>query len=187
MLNLKTTAQKLFRFHIKGGIINKTKGKSGFIMKCLKCGSAESKVVDSRAADDSKSIRRRRECLSCGFRFTTYERIEISPLFVVKRDGSREKFDRSKIIHGLVRACEKRPVSMQQIEQIANEIEFELWESPEDEIPTINIGEMVMDKLRKIDDVAYVRFASVYKQFKDIDTFIAELTNMLDTRNKNEK
>ncbi len=164
----------------------KITGKSVKNMKCLKCGSVESKVIDSRAADDSKSIRRRRECLSCGFRFTTYERIEISPLFVVKRDGSREKFDRNKIIHGLARACEKRPVSMQQIEQIANEIEFELWETSEEEIPTINIGEMVMDKLRNIDDVAYVRFASVYKQFKDIDTFITELTNMLDTRKKNE-
>jgi len=156
-------------------------------MKCLKCGSAESKVIDSRAADDSKSIRRRRECLACGFRFTTYERIEISPLFVVKRDGSREKFDRSKIIHGIIRACEKRPVSMQQIEQIANEIEFELWEKTEDEIPTQLIGEMVMDKLRDLDDVAYVRFASVYKQFKDIDTFINELTNMLENRGSHDK
>ncbi|MBR6801221.1 MAG: transcriptional repressor NrdR [Eubacteriaceae bacterium] len=155
-------------------------------MKCLKCGHPDSKVVDSRSADDSKSIRRRRECLSCGFRFTTYERIELSPLYVIKRDGSREKFDRNKVIHGLARACEKRPVSMAKIEAIANEIEFELWEKSEEEIPTQQIGEMVMEKLRKIDDVAYVRFASVYKQFKDIDTFITELTNMLEARGKND-
>lgn len=156
-------------------------------MKCLKCGSVESKVVDSRAADDSKSIRRRRECLACGYRFTTYERIEITPLYVIKKDGSRERFDRNKIIHGLERACEKRPVSMAQIEAIANEIEFELWEKTDEEIPTMQIGEMVMDKLRHLDDVAYVRFASVYKQFKDIDTFINELTNMLESRGNDGK
>lgn len=155
-------------------------------MKCLKCNSLDSKVVDSRSADDGKSIRRRRECLACGYRFTTYERIELGPLFVVKRDGSREKFDRNKIVHGIVRACEKRPVAMSRIEQVANEIEFELWEMSESEVETRIIGEKVMEKLRHLDDVAYVRFASVYKQFTDIDTFINELTNMLEGKRRDE-
>ncbi|MBE6038909.1 MAG: transcriptional repressor NrdR [Anaerofustis stercorihominis] len=155
-------------------------------MKCLKCNSLDSKVVDSRSADDGKSIRRRRECLVCGYRFTTYERIELGPLFVVKRDGSREKFDRDKIVHGIVRACEKRPVAMSRIEQVANEIEFELWEMSESEVETRIIGEKVMEKLRNLDDVAYVRFASVYKQFTDIDTFINELTNMLEGKRRDE-
>ena len=148
-------------------------------MKCPYCGYAESKVIDSRPAEEGSTIRRRRECLACRKRFTTYEIIERLPLVVVKRDGSRQSFDRVKVINGLVRACEKRPVSLSQLEAIADEIENELQGALEREVSTAEIGEMVMVRLKDLDEVAYVRFASVYRQFKDIHTFMDELTKLL--------
>ena len=148
-------------------------------MKCPFCGYAESKVIDSRPAEEGSTIRRRRECLACGKRFTTYEIIERLPLVVVKRDGSRQSFDRVKVINGLVRACEKRPVALSQLEEIVDSIESELQGALEREISTAEIGEMVMAKLKDLDEVAYVRFASVYRQFKDINTFMDELTKLL--------
>lgn len=151
-------------------------------MKCPYCGYAESKVIDSRPAEEGSTIRRRRECLACSKRFTTYEIIERMPLVVVKRDGSRQSFDKVKIINGLVRACEKRPVALEQLETIAKEIETELQSALEREISTAEIGEMVMLRLKDIDEVAYVRFASVYRQFKDINTFMDELTKLLGDR-----
>ncbi len=151
-------------------------------MKCPYCGYAESKVIDSRPAEEGNTIRRRRECLACTKRFTTYEIIERLPLVVVKRDGSRQSFDKVKIINGLVRACEKRPVALNQLEAIAEEIEGELQSALEREISTTEVGEMVMARLKDIDEVAYVRFASVYRQFKDINTFMDELTKLLGDR-----
>jgi len=151
-------------------------------MKCPFCGYTESKVIDSRPAEEGASIRRRRECLACQKRFTTYENIERLPMVVVKRDGSRESFDRVKLINGMVRACEKRPVSLARLEQIADEIEQELQGNLEREISTVSIGEMVMDRLKDVDEVAYVRFASVYRSFKDINTFMEELTKLLNSR-----
>ena len=148
-------------------------------MKCPYCGYLESKVIDSRPADEGTSIRRRRECLACQKRFTTYEIIERLPLVVVKRDGSRQTFDRVKLINGMVRACEKRPVSLSQLESIADDIEQELQSSLEREVSTVAIGEMVMSRLKEVDEVAYVRFASVYRSFKDINTFMEELTKLL--------
>lgn len=148
-------------------------------MKCPFCGHPESKVIDSRPADENASIRRRRECLACGKRFTTYETVESLPIVVIKKDGSRQSFDRQKILRGMIRACEKRPVSLAELERIADEIEQELQNSMEREIRTADVGEKVMDRLRKVDQVAYVRFASVYRQFKDIDTFMAELNKLL--------
>lgn len=148
-------------------------------MKCPFCGYTDSKVIDSRPAEDGTTIRRRRECLDCQKRFTTYEVIERMPLMVIKRDGSRESFDRVKIINGVVRACEKRPVTMAQIEGVADEIEQELRGRLESEVKTEKIGEMVMLRLKKLDEVAYVRFASVYRSFKDINTFMEELTKLL--------
>lgn len=148
-------------------------------MKCPFCGHPESKVIDSRPADENASIRRRRECLACGKRFTTYETVECLPIVVIKKDGSRQSFDRQKVLRGMIRACEKRPVSLAELERIADEIEQELQNSMEREIRTADVGEKVMDRLRKVDQVAYVRFASVYRQFKDIDTFMAELNKLL--------
>ena len=148
-------------------------------MKCPYCGHPESKVIDSRPADENASIRRRRECLSCAKRFTTYETVESLPMVVIKKDGSRQSFDRQKVLRGMIRACEKRPVSLAELERIADEIEQELQNSMEREIRTEDVGEKVMDRLRKVDQVAYVRFASVYRQFKDIDTFMAELNKLL--------
>lgn len=148
-------------------------------MKCPYCGYAESKVVDSRPADDGTSIRRRRECLSCAKRFTTYETVESLPMVVVKKDGSRQSFDRSKVLGGMIRACEKRPVPLAELERIAGEVEQELQNSMDREITTDHIGELVMEMLRALDQVAYVRFASVYRQFKDIDTFMTELNKLL--------
>ena len=153
-------------------------------MKCPYCGYAESKVIDSRPAEEGSTIRRRRECLACRKRFTTYEIIERMPLVVVKRDGSRQSFDRVKVINGLVRACEKRPVALGQLEAIADEIENELQGALEREISTSEIGEMVMTRLKELDEVAYVRFASVYRQFKDINTFMEELTKLLGDKAK---
>ena len=148
-------------------------------MKCPYCGHPESKVIDSRPADENASIRRRRECLSCAKRFTTYETVESLPMVVIKKDGSRQSFDRQKVLRGMIRACEKRPVSLAELEHIADEIEQELQNSMEREIRTADIGEKVMERLRSVDQVAYVRFASVYRQFKDIDTFMAELNKLL--------
>ena len=148
-------------------------------MKCPYCGYSESKVIDSRPADENSSIRRRRECLSCGKRFTTYETVESLPMVVVKKDGSRQSFDRRKVLGGMIRACEKRPVPLAELEKIAEEIEQDLQNSMEREISTEAIGEKVMERLRNVDQVAYVRFASVYRQFKDIDTFMTELNKLL--------
>ena len=148
-------------------------------MKCPFCSFNESKVIDSRPAEEGASIRRRRECLSCAKRFTTYETVESLPMVVVKKDGSRQSFDRRKVLGGMIRACEKRPVALADLERIAEEIEQDLQNSMEREISTEAIGERVMDRLRTVDQVAYVRFASVYRQFKDIDTFMAELNKLL--------
>ena len=148
-------------------------------MKCPFCGYTESKVIDSRPAEEGATIRRRRECLACSKRFTTYEIIERLPLVVVKRDGSRKSFDKVKLINGMVRACEKRPVALQTLEQIADEIEQELQSNLEREVSTVDVGEMVMKRLKRIDEVAYVRFASVYRSFKDINTFMEELSKLL--------
>ena len=145
-------------------------------MKCPYCGYKESKVIDSRPAEEGSSIRRRRECLSCAKRFTTYETVESLPMVVIKKDGSRQSFDKRKVLNGMIRACEKRPV----LEQKADEIEQTLQNSLEREVSTEYIGELVMDKLRAVDEVAYVRFASVYRQFKDIDTFMKELNKLLE-------
>lgn len=148
-------------------------------MKCLKCGNEESKVVDSRTVEDGNSTRRRRECLGCGNRFTTYEKIEYTPIVVIKKNGVRQQFDRNKIINGMLRACEKRPVSLNLIEKTADEIEMELNNSMEKEIDASKIGDLVIKKLREIDEIAYVRFASVYRQFKDINEFKKELNKLL--------
>lgn len=148
-------------------------------MKCPFCGYNESKVIDSRPAEEGATIRRRRECLACAKRFTTYEIIERMPLVVVKRDGSRQSFDKVKLINGMVRACEKRPVPLGKLEQVADDIEQELQSNLEREIKTVAIGEMVMTHLKELDEVAYVRFASVYRSFKDINTFMEELSKLL--------
>ncbi|MCI7742351.1 MAG: transcriptional regulator NrdR [Clostridiales bacterium] len=148
-------------------------------MKCPFCGYSESKVIDSRPAEEGTTIRRRRECLDCQRRFTTYEIVERMPLVVIKRDGSRQSFDKVKLINGMVRACEKRPVSLNQLEQIADGIEQDLQSGLEREISTVIIGEMVMSRLKDVDEVAYVRFASVYRSFKDINTFMEELAKLL--------
>ncbi len=148
-------------------------------MKCPFCAFSESKVIDSRSIEDNSAIRRRRECLSCGKRYTTYEKVEDIPILVVKRDNSRENFDKNKIIVGLIRACQKRPVSRFQIEEIAADIERNISNSMISEISSAEIGEMVMDRLKEVDEVAYVRFASVYRQFKDISTFLTEINNLM--------
>ena len=148
-------------------------------MKCPYCGFEDTKVIDSRPSEDGSTIRRRRECLECYKRFTTYETVERLPLVVVKRDGSRQTFDKIKLINGMVRACEKRPVKLRQIQEIADGIELELQAKTERETSSKEIGEMVMSKLRGVDEVAYVRFASVYRSFKDINSFMSELSALL--------
>lgn len=148
-------------------------------MKCPFCGCEESKVIDSRPTDEGERIRRRRECISCQKRFTTYEIVESVPVIVVKKDKSREVFDRSKLFNGMLRACEKRPVSLEKIETAVNEIETTLQNSFDREVTSVYIGELAMDKLKDLDEVAYVRFASVYRQFKDINTFMDELAKLL--------
>ena len=148
-------------------------------MKCPYCGYQESKVVDSRHSDDGVSIRRRRECLQCQKRFTTYEKIETIPLIIIKKDNNRETYDRAKIEAGVLRACHKRPVSAAQISQLVDEVETEIFSMEEKEIPSQIIGELVMNKLKDLDAVAYVRFASVYREFKDINTFMDELKKVL--------
>ena len=151
-------------------------------MRCPFCTHPESKVIDSRPAEEGASIRRRRECLSCHKRFTTYETMECLPLVVVKKDGSRQSFDRNKVMAGLIRACEKRPVPYSTLEAMVGEIEQVLQNKMEREISSAEIGELVMERLKKIDDVSYVRFASVYRQFKDINTFISELSKLLEDK-----
>jgi len=148
-------------------------------MKCPFCNELESKVVDSRPTDEGNSIRRRRECLNCHRRFTTYETIESLPLVVIKRDGSREAFDRAKLIRGLLKSCEKRPVTMRQLETLAEDIEQHFQNRLENEVDAQEIGEMVMQKLKDLDDIAYVRFASVYRRFQDIGSFRDELDRLL--------
>lgn len=151
-------------------------------MKCPFCGTMDSRVIDSRPTDDGERIRRRRECIECRKRFTTYEVLETVPLMVVKRDKSREAFDRQKLLNGMLRACEKRPVSYQQLENAVNTIEQKLINSYDREVTSMQVGELTMDELKKIDEVAYVRFASVYRQFQDINTFMDELKDMLNKR-----
>ena len=148
-------------------------------MKCPFCGHLEDKVIDSRPAEDGSSIRRRRECLSCASRFTTYEKVEILPLLVVKKDGTREAYSQEKLMGGLLKACEKRPVSSEQLTTIVTYVENQIQNTAKREISTNDIGEMVMQQLKGIDEVAYVRFASVYRQFKDVNSFMEELKEML--------
>ena len=153
-------------------------------MKCPYCGELESKVIDSRPTDDGEKIRRRRECLGCSKRFTTYEIVETVPLMVIKKDRSRQAFDRQKLLGGMLRACEKRPVSYQMLETAVDNIEQTLLNSYEREVTSIHIGELAMAELKKIDEVAYVRFASVYRQFGDLNTFMDELKDMLSSRSQ---
>ncbi len=154
-------------------------------MKCPFCGYEEDRVIDTRQIDDGTTIRRRRECLKCLRRFTTYEKIETIPVMVIKKDKSRQPFNRDKILTGLMRACEKRPVSVSDLENIVNEIESYIYNSTQKEITSREIGEMVMAKLKELDEVAYVRFASVYRQFTDLNSFMTELRKILDEKNHN--
>ena len=149
-------------------------------MKCPYCGEEDTKVIDSRPADDNSTIRRRRHCLKCNRRFTTYEKVESIPLVVIKKDDSRETYDRSKIEAGIFRSCHKRPVSVDEMNKLIDEIENEIFNKEDKEIPSSVIGEIVMDKLKSLDAVAYVRFASVYREFKDVNTFMSELKKLLD-------
>ena len=151
-------------------------------MRCPYCGYSESRVIDSRPAEEGATIRRRRECLSCQKRFTTYEIMERLPLVVIKKDGSRQTFDKMKTLNGMLRACEKRPVRIADLQTAADEIEQELQNSLDREVPSERIGELVMEKLKPLDEVAYVRFASVYRQFRDINTFMDELTKLLNDK-----
>lgn len=153
-------------------------------MKCPYCSYFDTKVNDSRPTDDDSKIRRRRECLQCGRRFTTYELVETAPVFVVKKDGSREQFSRQKLLNGMVRACEKRPITADKLDRAVDNIEQTVLNSMDREVTSIHIGELVMDELKKIDEVAYVRFASVYREFKDINTFMDELKVILDASEK---
>ena len=148
-------------------------------MRCLFCGHLESKVIDSRSTEEGTTIRRRRECLECGKRFTTYEKIETIPIIVIKKDGLREAFDREKVLNGILRACEKRPVTLSDIEKLIDDMESKLYNMLEREVSSERIGEMVMERLQKLDDIAYVRFASVYRQFKDINSFMDELAKII--------
>ena len=154
------------------------------VMKCPFCGYIESKVIDSRPTDEGSRIRRRRECLSCQKRFTTYEIIESVPIVVVKKDRSREAFDRNKLLNGMLRACQKRPVSIETVEAAVDDIEAQIQNSLDREVPASRIGEYAMKKLKDIDEVAYVRFASVYRQFKDINSFHEEINRLLDEDDK---
>ena len=146
------------------------------------CGCEDSKVIDSRSTDDGRSIRRRRECVNCGKRFTTFETIEIAPILIVKRDGTRQQYDRNKLKSGILRSCEKRPISMAQIDDIVARIEKSLYNSLEEEVTSKKIGDLVMEELKQIDDVAYIRFAAVYRQFKDSQTFFDEMKKMFETK-----
>ena len=154
-------------------------------MKCPVCGCFDSKVVDSRPTEDNERIRRRRECIGCGKRFTTFEIVETTPIMVKKKDGSIQAFNRDKLLNGMIKSCEKRPVTRQSLEKAADNIEYRIVNSLTNEISSIELGEMVMDELKKLDEVAYVRFASVYRQFSDINTFMEELTRLLNKKNSN--
>ncbi len=157
-------------------------------MKCPYCGYEEGKVIDSRPTEEGNAIRRRRECLKCQKRFTTYEKLETISLAVIKQDNSRQQYDREKILRGIIRACEKRPISLAQMESVADEIESELYQAMVKEVTSTEIGERVMNHLKELDEVAYVRFASVHKHFSDIETFMAELKKLLvETKNKERK
>ncbi len=151
-------------------------------MRCLYCNCTESKVIDSRSADDDRSIRRRRECIGCGRRFTTYETIEVSPILVVKSDGTRQAFDITKVKQGIIKACEKTSVSLEKIDALVDDIAKQVYNSLEQEITSKKIGEMVMEGLKELDEVAYVRYASVYRSFKDISSFMAELQSMMEKK-----
>ena len=151
-------------------------------MKCQFCNCLDSKVIDSRPTDDGNSIRRRRECINCGRRFTTYEKVELAPLFVVKKDGRREAFDTQKIKAGILHACDKLPVSMPQIDEIVSRVEKNAYATMDGEIASEKIGDMVMDELKKLNDVAYVRFAAVYRKFTDVGTFMDELQKLVDEK-----
>ena len=153
-------------------------------MKCPKCGYNESKVIDSRPSEEGASIRRRRECLSCQNRFTTYETVEKLPLLVIKKDKTRQTFDKNKLLNGIIEACHKRPITLEQMEAVVNEIELELQNSLSHEVPSSKIGVLVMEKLKALDEVAYVRFASVYREFKDLDTFMRELEKLKSQKNE---
>ena len=151
-------------------------------MRCMFCNCTESKVIDSRSADDDRTIRRRRECTGCGRRFTTYETIEVAPILVVKSDGNRQAFDKGKVKRGIIKACEKRPVTIESIEALTEDIAKRIYNSMEQEISSKKIGEMVMDGLKALDEVSYVRYASVYRQFKDIPSFMSELQRMMEKK-----
>ncbi len=157
-------------------------------MKCMYCGCEDSKVIDSRSTDDGKSIRRRRECSHCGKRFTTFETVEVIPFLVIKRDGTRQLYDRSKLKNGILRSCEKRPISMAQIDAVVDNIEKSLFNSLEQEVTSQKIGDLVMEELKLLDEVAYIRFAAVYRQFKDSATFFEEMQKIFaPTTNKRKK
>lgn len=156
-------------------------------MQCPKCQYAQTKVLDSRSVDDNSAIRRRRECLNCNFRFNTYERVERTPLLVVKRDGTREEFSREKLLRGIIRSAEKRPISREQMERLATDVENDIRNTTDTEIPSEKIGEFVMPRLMDLDEVSYIRFASVYRQFQSRDMFIKELENMMKQQSKAEK
>ncbi len=156
-------------------------------MRCLYCNCTESKVIDSRSADDDRSIRRRRECTGCGRRFTTYETIEIAPILVVKSDGTRQAFDVTKVKQGIIKACEKTSVSLEKIDALVDDISKQVYNSMEQEISSKQIGEMVMEGLKKLDEVAYVRYASVYRSFKDISSFMAALQQMMEKKDTETK
>lgn len=154
-------------------------------MKCPFCGNIDSKVIDSRPTEDNQRIRRRRECMACQKRFTTFETVEITPIMVVKKDGSIQAFNRDKVLAGMIKSCEKRPVSIQDLEKATDNIEYKLVNSLKSEVSSIEIGELVMEELKKLDEVAYVRFASVYRQFSDINTFFEELSELLKKKTEN--
>lgn len=154
-------------------------------MKCLYCECTESKVIDSRSVDEDRTIRRRRECTSCGRRFTTYETIEVTPILVVKNNGTRQSYNAEKVRNGIIKSCEKRPVSMSTIDDMVADISKQVYNSMESEITTKAIGEMVMERLKKVDEVAYVRYASVYRSFKDLSSFMSELKQMMKSEKKN--
>ena len=153
-------------------------------MKCPFCGHMEDKVIDSRPTEEGSTIRRRRECIKCNSRFTTYEKIEDTPLMVIKKDGTRQIFDRNKVVNCVMKACSKRPVSLQQAEDLAHEVEQQIMNTVKREVNSSEIGELIMCHLKELDEVAYVRFASVYKQFKDVDTFMEELSKIIRENNK---
>ncbi len=156
-------------------------------MRCMFCNCTESKVIDSRSADDDRTIRRRRECIGCGRRFTTYETIEVAPILVIKSDGNRQAFDKGKIKRGIIKACEKRPVPLEKIDALTEEIAKKVYNSMEQEISSKQIGEMVMEGLKGLDEVAYVRYASVYRSFKDISSFMQELQSMMERKEGEKK